>query len=367
MNRVALIHDWLTGRRGGEKVLEALVTLFPDADIFTLFHFKGSQSKIIEDKKIHWSFLQNFPFIKKFYRNYLPLYPIAIELFNLEKYDLIISSSHCVAKGIIPHPHSLHICYCHTPMRYAWDLYHYYFPQPSMSLFKKIFIPSIMNWLRTWDQATSLRVDYFISNSYHVAKRIKKYYGREAEVINPPVDTEFFTLYEEKEDYYLIVSALVPYKKIDLAISAFNRINKKLKIVGNGPDYKKLKKLAGKNVEFLGSVSDSDLKFFYQRAKCFLLPGEEDFGIAPLEAQACGTPVIAFRKGGATETILENETGIFFEKLNIESLISAIDKFEKIKFNFKKIRDWTLNFSYDKFLDRIRKSIDEKIEKFREK
>jgi len=364
--KVALVHDWLTGRRGGEKVLEVLAEIFPNAKIFTLFHFKGSQAKIIEEKEIQTSFIQKFPFLKLKYRYYLPFFPLAVELFDLQDYDLIISSSHCVAKGVIPRPDALHICYVHTPMRYAWNQYFPYFEHKKLPFFHRYLIPPIISYLRVWDESSSHRVDYFIANSHNVAQRIKKYYGREAEVIHPPVDTDFFRPSENgSKDYYLIVSALVPYKRIDLAVEAFNITGEPLKIIGVGPEYKKLKRMAKSNIEFLRDVSDSELLKFYQNAKAFLLPGEEDFGIAPLEAQACGIPVIAYNKGGAKETVIPEKTGVFFTQPDVNDLLKALDKFNKLNFNKAKIRENAMRFSREKFKKKIKKFIEEKYKEFK--
>lgn len=347
--KVVLVHDWLTGQRGGEKVLEVFAEIFPEAPIYTLFHFPGSQIKEIETKTIVTSFLQCWPFLKRKYRFYLPLFPLASELFDLQEYDFVISSSHCVAKGVIPHPDSLHICYVHSPVRYAWNQYFPYFSAAKLNLFSRIFIPPIIHYLRLWDESSSQRVDHFIANSRNVARRIQKYYRRQAEVIRPPVDTQFFQPLDGQEDYYLIVSALVPYKRLELAIEAFNRKGEPLKIVGQGPDYKKLKKMARANIEFLGSLDTDDLLSVYQRARALILPGEEDFGITSLESQACGVPVIAYGRGGAIETVIEEKTGLFFRDQSVESLLDVLDKFKGFEFNKTKVRENALEFSRDKF------------------
>jgi glycosyltransferase involved in cell wall biosynthesis len=347
--RVALVHDWLTGQRGGEKVLEVFAEIFPDAPIFTLFHFPGTQIPEIEKRKINTSFLQKWPFLRKKYRFYLPLFPLAVELFDLRDYDLVISSSHCVAKGAIPHPDSLHICYVHSPMRYAWNQYFSYFSPKKISFFSRLAIPPLIQGLRVWDESSSHRVDHFVANSRTVARRIDKYYRRRAEVILPPVDTQFFQPGEKSGDYFLIVSALVPYKRIDLALEAFNRRGDALKIVGQGPDYKKLRKTARSNIEFLGALDAHDLLRLYQQARALILPGEEDFGITSLESQACGVPVIAYGRGGATETVVPEKTGLFFHELIVESLLDVLDKFKSLEFNKVKTRENALNFSRDRF------------------
>lgn len=347
--KVALIHDWLTGQRGGEKVLEVFAEIFPEAPIYTLFHFPGSQVNEIEARTIITSFLQRWPFLKKKYRFYLPLFPLAAELFDLQEYDLVISSSHCVAKGVIPHNNSLHICYVHSPVRYAWNQYFHYFSPDRLNFISRIFIPPIIHYLRLWDESSSHRVDHFIANSKNAARRIQKYYRRQAEVIHAPVDTQFFIPSGKQEDYYLIVSALVPYKRLDLAIEAFNRNGEPLKIVGQGPDYKKLKKMTRENIEFLGSIDAKDLLDVYQRARSLILPGEEDFGITSLESQACGVPVIAYGRGGAIETVISEKTGLFFHEMRVESLLNVLDKFRGFEFNKTKIRNNALNFSREKF------------------
>lgn len=353
--RVALVHDWLTGQRGGEKVLEVLAEIFPRATIFTLFHFPGSQVESLEKRVIQTSFLQRLPWLKKRYRFYLPLFPLAIELFDLNDYDLVISSSHCVAKGAIPHPEALHICYVHSPVRYAWNQYFSYFSADRLSFFSRLFIPPVIHWLRVWDESSSSRVDHFVANSTNVARRIAKYYRRSAEVIHPPVDTDFFFPPEETpaRDFYLVVSALVPYKRIDLAIEVFNRTGNSLKIVGTGPEFTRLKKKARPNIEFLGQVPPAQLRSLYQQARALILPGEEDFGIAAVEAQACGTPVLAYGRGGATESVLAGETGLFFSELTAESLEATLDNFQGLAFNKSTLRSNAMRFSRQSFKEKL--------------
>ncbi len=357
--KVALVHDWLTGQRGGEKVLEALAEIFPDAPIYTLFHFKGSQSGAIEKKRIETSFLQRMPFLRRRYRWYLPLYPVAIELFNLQDYDLVLSSSHCVAKGIIPPPEALHVSYIHSPVRYAWNQYDAYFGSRRLSPLTRPIIPSRIHKLRIWDVTSSARVDHFLANSRAVARRIEKYYRRTSEVIHPPVDTEFFRPAETDgpRGYDLIVSALVPYKKIDVAIAAYNRLGRPLKIVGDGPEEKALRRLAGPKVEFLGSRTPIELLGLYCGARLVIMPGEEDFGIAAVEAQACGTPVVAYGRGGALETVLDGRTGLLFPELTPEAILAALDKFRTLEFNESTLRTHALGFAREVFKDRIAASI----------
>jgi len=365
--KVALVHDWLTGRRGGEKVLEVLADIFPKAPIYTLFHFAGSQAPAIEKREIRTSFLQRWPLLRKHYRSYLPLFPLAAELFDLQEFELVISSSHCVAKGIIPHPDALHISYVHSPVRYAWNQYFSYFSPRQLSFFSKIFIPPVIHYLRIWDESASARVDHFVANSANVARRIEKYYRRGADVVHPPVDTDFFRPAEGRgEGYFLIVSALVPYKMIGLAVRAFRRHGARLKIVGQGPDDRKLRKLAAANIEFIGAVDSSSLLRLYQCARALILPGEEDFGITALEAQACGTPVIAYGRGGSLETVIAEKTGLFFPEPRVESLLVALDKFQGLEFNKPDIRSHALNFSRDVFKEKIQALIRRKWLEFKE-
>lgn len=365
--KVALVHDWLTGQRGGEKVLEVLAEIFPEAPIFTLFHFKGSQKELIEQRDIRTSFLQKCPFLKKRYRFYLALFPLAAELFDLSGYDLIVSSSHCVVKGVISRPDALHISYIHSPVRYAWNQYFAYFSPDRLSFFSRLFIPPIIHRLRVWDVSSSARVDHFVANSENVAQRIKKYYRRDADVIHPPADTEFFNLAapEVAREYYLIVSALVPYKRIELAIEVFSHRGELLKVVGAGPEFKKLKKAARPNIEFLGPVSAESLRSLYQGAKALLLPGEEDFGITALEAQACGTPVIAYGRGGARESVIPDETGVFFFELTAASLESGLDKFQGLEFNKTIIRSNAMKFSRAAFKDKMASYFEKKWAEFK--
>ncbi|MBN1939781.1 MAG: glycosyltransferase [Candidatus Aminicenantes bacterium] len=353
--RVALVHDWLTGRRGGEKVLEVLAEIFPDAPIFTLFHFPGSQIPAIEQRVIRKSFLQRLPFIRSRYRHYLPLFPLAAELFDLQDFDLVVSSSHCTAKGIIPSPDALHVSYIHSPVRYAWNQYSAYFGPGKLGFPAKWIVPMMIHRLRTWDTASSARVDRFIANSRAVAGRIEKYYRRPAEVIHPPVDCAFFTPSEAEAErtYFLAVTALVPYKRIDLAVAACKLRGYPLKIVGDGPDRKRLRSSAGPSVEFLGSVEGEELRRLYRGAIALLMPGEEDFGIGAVEAQACGTPVIALGRGGAVETVVPGVTGLHFDEPTPLSLAAALDKCRGMTFNKASLRAHALGFSRDVFREKM--------------
>ncbi len=360
--KVALVHDWLTGMRGGEKVLESLCEIFPDADIYTLVHIKGSVSPVIEGHKIFTSFIQKLPAVKKKYRYYLSLMPKAIEQFNLNNYDLVVSSSHCVAKGVKVKRDSLHICYCHTPMRYIWDMYDQYFGKKKSNILVRIVMSVFVSYLRKWDILTVSRVDYFIANSKNVGKRIEHHYHRESAVIYPPVDVAKFNNDRIAEDFYLIVSAFAPYKRIDLAIEAFNVLGYSLKIIGVGQEEKRLKKIAKSNIEFLGWKSDEELEDYYCRSKALIFPGEEDFGIVPVEAMAAGRPVIAYAKGGVLETVINEKTGIFFHPQTALGLIEGIRKFIEIEkgFDSKSICRCAQKFGRERFKKEIKEFIDEK-------
>ena len=381
--KIAIVHDWLTGMRGGEKCLEIICELYPTADLFTLLHIPGKVSSIIESHRIHTSFIQNLPFAKSKYRYYLPFMPFAIETFDLREYDLILSSSHCVAKSVKPGVGSLHICYCHTPMRYIWDQFDQYFRTGKSSWLTKKLMNFIRPWMQHWDVKTSRRVNNFIANSRHVQKRIKKYYGKEASVIHPPVDTELFTpaSTEEKGDYFLTLSAFAPYKRLDLAVEAFNQLGMPFFIIGEGQDEKRLKKMAKPNIHFEGWLDISQIRSHFNRCRAFVFCGEEDFGITPLEAQAMGKPVIAFGRGGALETVIpdiqswkpETEisqastsqpTGVFFYEQKPEALINAIKHFESIEpqFDSDAIRNHALKFDGSVYKKRMKNFIQERIE-----
>jgi glycosyltransferase involved in cell wall biosynthesis len=361
--KVALVHDWLTGMRGGEKVLEQLCLMFPEAPIFTLFHFPGTVSKTIEGHQIRTSFLQKAPFIKSKYRNYLPLFPSAAESFDLQSYDLIISSSHCVAKGIIPASSGIHLCYCHTPMRYIWSHYWDYFGDHRTGFVKRKTLPMVMSYLRMWDVSSSNRVDEFIANSKFIRERIHKYYGRTSRVVYPPVDVDFFVPSDRtRENFCLIVSALVPYKRLELAIEAFRNSNRTLVIVGTGPEEKMLKRLAPTNVKFLGRIEADRLRELYQTTMMMIQPGVEDFGINVIEALACACPVLAYRRGGATETVVEGTTGLFFNELTAESLRESVDKAAGMQFNVAFMREMALRFSPSRFQKEIEAIVQEKIQ-----
>ena len=360
--KVALVHDWLTGMRGGEKVLESLCDMFPSAPIFTLVHIRGSVSAKIESHPIRTSFLQRAPMVKKYYRNYLPLYPNAIERFDLSGYDLIVSSSHCVAKGVLPSPSAYHICYCHTPMRYIWSHYDDYFGNHRTGLLKRLALPPIREYLCNWDFSSNQRVDQFAANSRNVAERIRKFYGRQSQVVYPPVDVDFYTPSgTDRGPFYLIVSALVPYKRLEVAIEAFNRNGKMLVIVGTGPEETRLRKLAAPNIQFSGRVEAHELRELYRKAAALLQPGEEDFGINVVEALACHCPVLAFNRGGATETLRDGETGLFFNDLSADAILSTVDKMGGMSFNKPLMRETALRFSAARFKEDFQRLIPDQI------
>ncbi|HEY2581091.1 MAG TPA: glycosyltransferase family 4 protein [Mucilaginibacter sp.] len=329
--KVALVHEWLTVIGGSEYVFKEIASLFPEADIFTLVARNETVNELgLEGHKIETSFIQNLPFAKTKYRNYLPLFPLAIEQFDLSGYDLIISSSHAVSKGVLTRSGQIHVCYCHSPMRYAWDLYHQYIKESGLEKgVKAYFVKLVLHRIRQWDVISANRVDHFISNSNYIGKRIKKIYNRESVTIYPNVAVDDFEVSEVKEEFYFTCSRMVPYKKMDLIVQAFAQMpNKKLFVIGDGPDFKKIKKMATDNITLLGYQPFEVLKHYLSKSKAFVFAAEEDFGILPVEAQACGTPVIAYGKGGVTETVIENETGVYFTDQSVSSIIKAVTYFE---------------------------------------
>lgn len=383
--KIAIVHDWLTGMRGGEKCLEVFCKLYPSADLFTLLHIAGSVSPVIESHPIYTSFIQKLPLAESKYRYYLPLMPLAIELFDFKEYDLILSSSHCVAKSIKPGPKSLHICFCHTPMRYIWDQFDQYFNTEATGVFTTAIMKILRPWLQNWDVRTSERVHNFIANSQYVKNRISRHYGREAIVIYPPVDTKLFhSTYNNKSDYFLIVSAFAPYKRVDLAVEAFNKLGYPFVIIGDGQDAKRLQKMAKPNIRFEGWVDNITIRDYYARCRAFIFCGEEDFGISLLEAQAMGRPVITLGKGGALETVIPDSqtwkpetgishnktsypTGVFFYEQTHEALIKAIHHFESIesKFQPEMIQSHASQFDIAIYTDRIQNFVEERLKKHR--
>jgi len=352
--KVALIQEWLTVIGGSEYVFKEIASLYPDADIYTLVARDETITSLgLQGHKVTTSFIQKLPFAKTKYRNYLPLFPLAIEQFDLSSYDLIISSSHAVAKGVLTHSGQVHICYCHSPMRYAWDLYHQYIKESGLETGLKGFIAKlVLHRIRQWDVSSINRVDYFISNSNYIGKRIRKVYNRDSVTIYPNVAVQDFGVSLDREDFYFTCSRMVPYKKIDLIVEAFNNMpDKKLVVIGDGPDFKKISKMAGKNVVLMGYQPFEILKQYLSNCKAFVFAAEEDFGMLPVEAQACGTPVIAYGKGGVLETVLENKTGVYFSEQSANAIIDAVKKFElnATKFNFEEIANHAQLFSTERF------------------
>ncbi|MFH1098458.1 MAG: glycosyltransferase [Candidatus Uhrbacteria bacterium] len=322
--KLALIHDHLNQIGGAERVLLALTDVFPQAPIHTLLYEPAKIADFFHDREIRTSFIERLPGGRRRFKWFLPFMPTAFESFDLSKYDIILSSSSALSKGVIAHPHQLHICYCHTPTRYLWSDYHEYLEQLPERRIVKVVLPMFLTRLRMWDYQAAQRVDRFIANSQWVATRIKKYYGRDADVIHPPVDTRYFNVGDGSGGYLLILSRLRPYKKVDLAIEACNRLKLPLVIAGSGEDESRLRKIAGPTVRFVGAVSDGNRRALYAQALAFIHPQEEDFGITAVEAMAAGRPVIAFRRGGATETVIDGETGVFFDEQTWEGLADAI-------------------------------------------
>lgn len=351
--KVAIVHEWFVDYSGSERVVEQMLNLFPQADLYAQVEFLPDDLKgFIQNKKVTTSFIQKLPKAKTRYRSYLPLMPLAVEQFDLSEYDLIISSSHAVAKGVITGPDQLHICMCYSPMRYAWDLTHQYLKESGLTKGLKSWLARyILHRIRMWDYRTANGVDQFIANSDYIARRIRKVYRRESTVIYPPVDVRNFSLQTEKEDFYLAASRMVPYKKIDIIVEAFAKMpDKKLIVIGDGPELTKIRSKASDNIEFLGFQPTPVLRDYLQRAKAFVFAAEEDFGIIPIEAQACGTPVIAYARGGAQETVIDGITGLFFGRQTANSVIDAIRRFELNRwFEPKKIRANAERFSIERF------------------
>lgn len=376
--RVAIVCDWLVVYAGAERVLEQILKIYPDADLFCLVDFlPEDQRAFIMNKSTHTSFIQHLPRAKKKYRSYLPLMPLAIEQLDVSPYDLVISSSHAVAKGILTGPDQLHISYVHSPIRYAWDLQHQYLQEANLTRGIKGWMAKvILHYMRLWDYRTANGVDHFIANSKFIARRIKKVYGREAAVVYPPVDIEAYELCEKKEDFYLTASRMVPYKKVNLIVEAFNEMpDKKLLVIGDGPEYGRIKEIAKSNITLMGYQPFVVLKEKMQKAKAFVFAAEEDFGITPVEAQACGTPVIAYGKGGVLEIIVEESymtsktrTGIFFEEQTVQSIQEAVARFEQniAMFDFKVCRMNAERFSKRHFMESMKMQIEDALRRGRE-
>ncbi|MPY87179.1 MAG: glycosyltransferase [Luteitalea sp.] len=352
--RVAIVHDWLTGTRGGERLLEAIVQLFPRASLFALVHARGSISPTIERLVPHTSAVQWLPRATRWYRHYLPLFPWAVEQWDLDNFDLVVSSSHCAAKSAVAPGRTRHLCYCHTPVRYAWDQFDAYFDHGRTGAAAPLFRFALASFAR-WDRGTSGRPDRYVANSQYVARRIGRYYNRRAAVVHPPVDTGFFQPDgRAPETFYLVVSALVPYKRVEVAIEACRRAGRPLKIVGEGPERPRLQALAHKGVEFVGSVSDEEVRDLYRRTRAVLLPGEEDFGLVPLEAQACGRAVVALGRGGACESVVPEVTGVLTDDPTVDGFTAGLARFEAQRFAPEAIRRHAERFSLSRFFDELR-------------
>ncbi len=369
--KVAIVHDFLYTYAGAERVLEQIIEMFPDADLFALFDFLPDDLRgFIKNKKVHTTFIQKLPFARRNHRTWLPLYPLAIEQLNLSQYDLVISSSYVAAKGILTRPDQLHICYCHSPVRFAWDLQHQYLGEAGIVKgIKSMLARSILHYTRLWDVRSSVGVDVFLSNSLFVGRRIEKVYRRSSTPLYPPVDVDKFTVHTDKEDYYLTASRLVPYKRTSLIVEAFNHMpDRRLIVVGDGPELEQIKAMAGPNVRVLGYQSFDRLKLLMQRAKAFVFAAEEDFGIVAVEAQACGTPVIAYGRGGVTETVVQGKTGLFFSEQTPESIGAAVAEFEQRgPWDADTIRAQAEKFSIPMFRGRLMEIVNREWEAFIER
>lgn len=367
--KIAVVADWLVTYAGAERVISEMLKIFPKADLFSVIDFLNDESrKHFLGKHAQTTFVQKLPKAETKYRNYLPFMPLAIEQLDVSAYDVVLSSSHAVAKGVLTGPDQLHISYVHSPIRYAWDLQHQYLRELGLTKgIKALIVRWFLHKIRMWDYRTANGVDHFVANSKFIARRIKKVYGRDSDVIYPPVDTDRFTLRENKEDFYFTASRMVPYKKIDLIVEAFARMpNKKLVVIGDGPDMQKIKSKATSNIEILGYQSNQVMQDHMQRAKAFVFAAEEDFGITPVESQACGTPVIAFGKGGSRETVIaeleNNPTGILFEQQSVISVIDAVELFEQRQDLYlpQNCRNNALRFSNQRFELELEKYVTQK-------
>lgn len=368
--KIAIVHDWMVTYAGSERCVESFTNIWPEADVYTLVNFLSpeEQNIVLKNKAPYTSFLQNWRIARKNHRKLLPLFPYAIEQFDLSKYDLIISSSHAVAKGVLTNSNQLHINYCYTPIRYAWDLTHQYLNESGLTRgLKATLAKLILHYIRMWDISASNRVDYYVAISDYIAGRIKKTYRRDAETIYPPVDTSKFPVQTKKENFYLAASRMVPYKRIDLIVEAFSLMpDKQLFVIGDGPDADKIKSKASPNVKFLGYQSTEILKEYLQKAKAFVFAADEDFGIMMIEALSCGTPVIALNKGGAGELITDNETGIHFDEQTSNSIKDAVERFETCQttFNPVSLNEYAKKFDRKVFEEKIKSFVDAKCSEF---
>lgn len=360
--KIAIVHDYLNQAGGAERVVGTLHTMFPGAPIFTTILDRGSLWDVLRDADIRTSWMQNLPLLKRHFKAYLLFYPGAIERFDLREFDLVISSSSAFGKAAITRPGALHICYCHTPMRFVWDYERYMEREQYGSPVRAILVP-VLRRFRTWDVKTASRPDLYVANSTVVADRIRRFYGRDSVIVPPPVAVQRFTPVDHAEDFYLIVSRLNPYKRVDLVVKAFNDSGRKLVIIGDGPDRAVLEKMARPNITFLGRLPDPDVASYYARCKALLFPGDEDFGIVPLEANAAGRPVIAFKAGGALDTVKDGETGIFFSELTPEALTAAVLRSESTAWDSVAIRKHAEDFAEPRFRERLMKVVEDAVEK----
>lgn len=360
--KVALVHDYLNQMGGAERVVMAFHDIFPDAPIYTSIYDSKRVDPAFQKMDIRTTFMQKLPLVTKHHQPYLPFYPFAMESLDLRGYDLVLSSSSAFGKGVITRPETMHICYCHTPMRWCWA-YDEYVEREQLGKVARKVLPLLITGLRVWDQTSAMRVDHFIANSPVVAERIQKYYRRDAIVIPPPVEASRFTFdpLTQPEDYFLIVCRLIPYKRIDLAIEACNRLRLPLVITGNGRDEERLKKIAGPTIRFTGRLSDDEVLHYYAHCRAFLFPGEDDFGITPLEAQASGRPVIAYGAGGALASVVDGSTGVFFHEQTVDSLASVLATFDEHSFDTQVIRNHALEFDMPRFRRRIVQFIEAKM------
>lgn len=365
---IALIHEWLVTYAGSERVVEHILNLYPQADLYSLVDFLGDEQRaFIQHKSVQTSFLQRLPFANPHFRQYLPFMPLAIEQFDLSAYDLVLSSNHAVAKGVLTRPDQLHICYMHTPIRYAWDLQHQYL-QSHLKGLKGLALKSILHYLRLWDLATANRVDHFVANSHYVARRIWKTYRRRAPVVYPPVAIDRFYPHLPREPFYFTLSRFVPYKRVDLIVSAFNRLGYPLVIIGDGSERQRIQTMAKPNIQCLGHQPDSVVIDHMQRCKAFVYAAEEDFGITLVEAQAAGAPVITYGKGGATESVIVGKTGLFFADQTPESLVETVKLFESgaYLFNPDYLRQNAEKFAPDRFQQNFSRLVEQKWSSFRQ-
>jgi glycosyltransferase involved in cell wall biosynthesis len=365
--RVAIVHYWLVGMRGGEKVVEVLCDMYPQADIFTHVYVPDMISEKIRGHRIIPTFINSLPRARQMYKSYLPLMPLALEQLDLRGYDLVISSESGPAKGVIAHPDAVHICYCHTPMRYIWNMYQDY--RGAAGFLTRLMMPLLTHYLRMWDVSSSLRIDHHVANSSAVAARIHRYYSIDADVIYPPVDVGSFAIAPpaELEDYYLMVGELVSYKRPDLAVRAFNEMKLKLVVIGGGEMLKEIRRLAGPTVTVMGSQPFDVLRHHYARCRALIFPGEEDFGMVPVEAMASGRPVLALARGGALETVVKGLSGAFFAEQTVAAIVEAVEEFQSFKVDSQRIVSHASQFGRDQFVQKMRATIDRQLSAKRQK